>query len=129
MHRYLGIDAGPFRLALPLGSVRQVLDVGAGPAVVDPRVSGVTPHSLAELLGAVPTSTRPAVLLFDGPADPVVLTCCKLRGVIDATAPLPLPKTVACKWPGLLQGSIDDAGGLMLVLDARVLLGLVEAQS
>ncbi|HEY1099239.1 MAG TPA: hypothetical protein VGF99_09930, partial [Myxococcota bacterium] len=92
--RYLGADAGPFRLALPLSSVRQILDVGGGDAPLDPRSLGVTPISLAELLGAKPTSTKPAVLLFDGTADPVVLTCCGLRGVIDAAAPQPLPQTV-----------------------------------
>lgn len=125
--RYLGADAGPFRLALPLSSVRQILDVGGGDAPLDPRSLGVTPISLAELLGAKPTSTKPAVLLFDGTADPVVLTCCGLRGVIDAAAPQPLPQTVACRWPGLLRGTVDDGGGLCLALDARVLMGLVES--
>ncbi len=138
--RYLGVDAGPFRLALPLSSVRQILDVGDGDAPLDPRALGVTPHSLAELLGELPVSTRPAVLLFDGTDDAVVLTCCALRGVIDAVAAKPLPQTVACRWPGLLGGTLDgppDAdgnggeggeGGLILVLDARVLMGLVEAR-
>ncbi|MDP2339670.1 MAG: hypothetical protein Q8O67_01825 [Deltaproteobacteria bacterium] len=129
MERYLGVDAGPFRLALPLGSVRQILDVGQGDATLDPRALGVMPHSLAELLGEAPTSTRPAVLLFDGTDDPVVLTCCRLRGVVDAPRPRPLPQTVACRWPGLLQGTVDGDDGLILVLDSRVLMGLVEAQS
>ena len=124
--RYLDADAGPFRLALPLSSVRQILDAGGGNTSLDPRTLGVTPISLAELLGATPTSTRPAVLLFDGTADPVVLTCCGLRGVIDAAAPRPLPKTVACRWPGLLRGTIDDGTGIVLAIDARVLRGLVE---
>lgn len=124
--RYLSTDAGPFRLALPLSSVRQILDVGGGDTSLDPRALGVEPISLAELLGASPTSTRPAVLLFDGTADPVVLTCCGLRGVVDADAPRPLPRTVACRWPGLLRGTIDDGGILALALDARVLMGLVE---
>ena len=133
MERFLGVVAGPFQLALPLSSVRQILDVGAGEVVLDPRALGVMPHSLAELLGETPTSTRPAVLLFDsilgGMNDPLVLTCCALRGVIDAAAPKPLPQTVACQWPGLLRGTLDDgSGGLILVLDARVLMGLVEAQ-
>ncbi len=126
MHRYLGANAGPFRLALPLSSVRQILDVGAGDTPLDPRALGVRPISLAKLLGAEPTSTRPAVLLFDGTSDPVVLTCCSLAGVIDAPPPLPLPKTVAVRWPGLLQGTLDTDGGLRLALDARVLMGLVE---
>ncbi len=129
MQRYFGVDAGPFRLALPLASVRQILDVGAGDAVLDPRALGVMPHSLAELLGEAPTSTRPAVLLFDGTDDPVVLTCCRLRGVIDSAPPRPLPETVVCAWPGLLQGTLDVDGGLVLVLDARVLMGLVEARA
>ena len=124
--RYLGVDAGPFRLALPLSSVRQILDVGAGEASLDPRALGVEPVSLAVLLGASPTSERPAVLLFDGTAEPVVLTCCGLRGVVDADTPHPLPSTVACRWPGLLKGTIDDANRLALVLDPHVLMGLLE---
>jgi len=130
--RYLGADAGPYRLALPLSSVRQILDVGAGDASLDPRALGVEPISLATLLGAEPTSSRPAILLFDGTAEPVVLTCCRLRGVIDAPSPRPLPRTVACRWPGLLRGTLDGVDGvdgidgLILAIDARVLMGLVE---
>lgn len=133
MERFLGVVAGPFQLALPLSSVRQILDVGGGDTVLDPRALGVTPHALSELLGEAPSSTKPAVLLFDsiggGNNDPVVLTCCALKGVIDAPAPKPLPQTVACRWPGLLRGTLDDGNdGLILVLDSRVLMGLVEAQ-
>jgi hypothetical protein len=126
MERYLQAIAGPFRLALPLSSVRQILDVGGGNTSLDPRALGVEPISLAVLLGAEPTSTQPAVLLFDGTADPVVLTCCALHGVVDADAPRPLPRTVACRWPGLLRGTIAADDGVMLAIDARVLMGLVE---
>jgi hypothetical protein len=133
MERFLGVDAGPFKLALPLAAVRQILDVGAGEAALDPRALGVTPYSLAELLGEQRKSSRPALLLFDsilGTSDPVVLTCCLLRGVIDSPTPKPLPLTVACRWPGLLRGTIDDGGsGLILVLDASVLMGLLEART
>jgi hypothetical protein len=129
VERSLGVDAGPYRLALPLSSVRQILDVGAGDAPLDPRSLGVEPIALATLLGATPTSTRPAVLLFDGTADPVVLTCCGLRGVIDAPPPRPLPRTVACRWPGLLRGTIVHQGELTLAVDARVLMGLVEGEA
>jgi hypothetical protein len=128
VERNLGVDAGPYRLALPLSSVRQILDVGAGDAPLDPRSLGVEPISLATLLGAAPTSSRPAVLLFDGTAAPVVLTCCGLRGVIDAPAPRALPRTVACRWPGLLRGTILHLGELTLAIDARVLMGLVEGE-
>ena len=126
MQRYLGANAGPFRLALTLSSVRQILDIGAGEASLDPRALGVRPISLAKLLGAMPTSSRPAVLLFDGTSDPVVLTCCGLAGVIDAPSPEPLPQTVAVRWPGLLQGTLSVEDGLRLAIDARVLMGLVE---
>ncbi len=126
MLRYLGANAGPFRLALPLSSVRQILDIGAGETPLDPRALGVRPISLAKLLGAAPTSSRPAVLLFDGTSDPVVLTCCSLAGVIDAQAPTPLPRTVAVRWPGLLQGTLMLDDGVRLAIDARVLMGLVE---
>lgn len=128
MERSLGVDAGPFRLALPLSSVRQILDVGVGDAPLDPRSLGVEPIALATLLGASPTSTRPAVLLFDGTDAPVVLTCCRLRGVIDSPPPRPLPRTVACRWPGLLRGTLMYDGALTLALDARVLMGLVEGE-
>ncbi len=122
--RFLLATAGPFRLALPLSSVRQVLDMGA--SSLDPRAYGVAPISLAKLLGKEPVSQTPAVLLFDGTHAPVVLTCCGLRGVVDAKAPAPLPRTVACTWPGLLRGMIHEGGALTLVLDPAVMMGLVE---
>ena len=128
--RYLGVRAGPFRLALPLGTVRQILDVGGeqGQAPTDPRALGVLPVSLARLLGAEPAARRPALLLFDGHTGPVLLSTCVLGNVIDAETPKPLPRTVACRWPGLIRGVIDD-DGLRLVLDPRVLMGLVEADA
>jgi hypothetical protein len=126
--RYLAVDAGPFRLALPLEAVRQILDVGGEQAQApsDPRALGVTPCSLAHLLGAQPSSQKPALLLFDGHTGPVLLSTCELGGVFEAANAAPLPKTVACRWPGLIKGAIDD-NGLRLVLDERVLMGLVEA--
>jgi hypothetical protein len=130
--RYLGVRAGPFRLALPFETVRQILDVGGTQASApsDPRALGVEPISLARLLGAQPTLERPALLLFDGHTGPVLLSTCVLGGVVDASAPpRPLPRTVACRWPGLIRGVIDDAPGLRLVLDPRVLMGLVEADA
>ena len=127
--RFLGVRAGPFRLALPLGTVRQILDVGgeAASAPTDPRALGVLPVSLARLLGAEPVARRPALLLFDGHMGPVLLSTCVLGSVVDADPPRALPRTVACRWPGLVRGVIDD-GGLRLVLDPRVLMGLVEAE-
>jgi hypothetical protein len=131
MDRYLGFDAGPFRLAAPLSAVRQILD----------DTTAATRHArdLAEVLGAgapsspssasgTPTAaTAGAVLVFDADDDAVPLRCSTLRGVIDAPAPAPLPQTVACRWPGLLLGTIEDDGALTLVLDPRVLIGLCEA--
>lgn len=126
--RYLAVEAGPFRLALPLEAVRQILDVGGDQtqAPQDPRALGVKPCSLAHLLGAQPSSPKPALLLFDGHTGPVLMSTCALGRVFDAQAATPLPKTVACRWPGLIKGAIDD-NGLRLVLDERVLMGLVEA--
>jgi hypothetical protein len=128
--RYLGVDAGPFRLALPLETVRQILDVGGeqASAPTDPRALGVEPLSLATLLGAAPSDRRPALLLFDGHSGPVLLSTCLLGRVFEGAAPRPLPRTVACRWPGLVKGVVDEsAGSLRLVLDPRVLMGLVEA--
>lgn len=133
--RYLAVRAGPFRLALPLEAVRQILDVGGAQASApsDPRALGVAPLSLARLLGSEPGPHRPALLLFDGLSGPALLSTCVLGNVIDADAPRPLPRTVACRWPGLVRGVLEDEprtkGGLRLVLDPRVLMGLVEAAS
>src|SRR4051812_38408476 len=106
--RYLGVEAGPFRLALPLPAVRQILDVGGEQAQApsDPRALGVLPHSLATLLGAAPLLGRPALLLFDGHTGPVLLSTCVLGNVLDRAPPRPLPRTVACRWPGLIRGTI-----------------------
>ena len=132
--RYLGVRAGPFRLALPLEAVRQILDVGGeqASAPTDPRALGVLPLSLARLLDSEPVARRPALLLFDGLSGPVLLSTCVLGGVVDAATPRPLPRTVACRWPGLIRGVLhlqaqDD--GLRLIIDPRVLMGLVEAET
>ena len=127
--RYLGVRAGPFRLALPLEAVRQILDIGGEQASApsDPRALGVLPLSLARLLGSEPVARRPALLLFDGLSGPVLLSTCVLGGVVDADAPRALPRTVACRWPGLIRGVLED-DGLRLVIDPRVLMGLVEAE-
>jgi hypothetical protein len=131
--RFLAVDAGPYALALPLSSVRQILDVGGDQATApsDPRALGVLPISLARLLGAAPRSDRQGLLLFDGLTGPVLLSTCALRGVFDADPPRPLPETVACRWPGLVTGLVAHAPaeGLLakrLALDARFLMGLVE---
>ena len=128
--RYLGVEAGPYSLALPLLTVRQILDVGgaSSTAPTDPRALGVAPISLAGLLDKPAQGARPGLLLFDGHSGPVLLSVCGVGGVFDAPAPRPLPKTVACRWPGLLRGVLAlEAGALRLVLDPRVLMGLVEA--
>ncbi len=138
MARFLGIDAGPFRLAVPLSSVRQIVDMGgalsapaaANEAAANEAATNEAPFiSLATLLGVAPSSTssssRPAAFRIDG-VDGVV-TCCGLRGVIDASEPRPLPQTVACRFPGLLRGTIIDDDALALVVDAAVLAGLIEA--
>lgn len=128
--RYLGVSAGPFSLALPLLTVRQILDVGGASSMApsDPRALGVEPISLARLLDKPAQAGRPGLLLFDGHIGPVLLSVCGLSGVFDAPAPQPLPRTVACRWPGLVRGVLSHPEGkLRLVLDPRVLMGLVEA--
>ncbi|MBI1944794.1 MAG: hypothetical protein HYS27_03810 [Deltaproteobacteria bacterium] len=128
--RYLGVSAGPFSLALPLLTVRQILDVGGASSMApsDPRALGVEPISLARLLDKPAQPGRPGLLLFDGHIGPVLLSVCALSGVFDAPAPQPLPRTVACRWPGLVRGVLSHPEGkLRLVLDPRVLMGLVEA--
>lgn len=128
--RYLGVAAGPYALALPLLTVRQILDVGgaSSTAPTDPRALGVAPISLAALLDKPAQPGRPGLLLFDGHTGPVLLSVCELSGVFDAPPPLPLPGTVSCRWPGLIRGVLaNEANRLRLVLDPRVLMGLVEA--
>lgn len=129
--RYLGVTAGPYALALPLLTVRQILDVGGASSMApsDPRALGVAPVSLATLLEKPPCAGRPGLLLFDGHLGPVLLSVCGVSGVFGAPAPTPLPKTVACRWPGLIRGVLAREGReLCLVLDPRVLMGLVEAR-
>ncbi len=126
--RHLSLHAGPFRVALPLSSVRQILDAG-GPrstAPTDPRALGVMPVPLAEVLGAKSDAAHPALLLFDGYPGPVVLSCDGLRGVVAGAEVRPLPATVITRWPGLCRGTLRS-DRLQLVLDAEVLIGVVEA--
>jgi hypothetical protein len=118
MQRFLGFSAGPFRLATPIAAVRQIVehtDVAGPPAI-----------AIAALLGAEPRGPPAALLEFDA-LGAMRWGCCALRGVIDAPPPLPLPATVACRWPGLLAGTIDDGDDLTLVIDPRVLVGLWES--
>jgi hypothetical protein len=118
MQRFLGFVAGPFSLATPIEGVRQILDVtGDG--------DGGHVHSMARLLGAEPLGPPDAVLAFDGDDGAVLVSCCRLRGVVDAHAPAPLPGTVACRRPGLITGTLDEGDELTLVVDPRVLVGLV----
>ena len=123
--RYLGMVAGPFRLALPIVAVRQILDAGDGSAPTDPRALGVEPVPLANVLGAKPQGSRSALLLFDGHPGPVLLTVDRLLGVLEPHQVMPLPKTVATRWPGLVQGTLRH-DGLVLILHPQVLIGLVE---
>jgi hypothetical protein len=122
MQRFIGFRAGPFRLAAPITAVLQIVDgggdgVGGGPEV----------RSLAALLGAAPLGPPTALLAFAGAAGPVLLGCCALHGELDAAPPAPLPRTVACRWPGLLAGTLDGDEGITLVINPSVLVGLLEA--
>ena len=127
--RYLCLRAGPFRVALPLLSVRQILDVGGQDAQApsDPRALGVHPVPLGEVLG-VPTETQsPALLLFDGSQGPVLLSVGGIDDLVESPHVTALPETVATRWPGLIRGTVRGASGLILVLDPEVLVGVVEA--
>jgi hypothetical protein len=128
--RFLAADAGPFRLALPLNAVRQILDLGGAQATAptDPRALGVEPVSLARLLGAAPNDTRQGLLLLDGLSGPVLMSACSLFGVFDTNVPVALPETVVCRWPGLVAGIVREPdGGVRLALDAGFLMGLIES--
>ena len=129
--RLLALRAGPFRLGLPLVGVRQILDAGGekGGASHDPRALGVEPVPLASVLGAMPETLHPALLLFDGHGGPVLLSTCALEGVVEAEDVRPLPETVLIRWPGLFSGTGRDAHGLILLTDPQVLIGVVESYS
>lgn len=132
--RFLALVAGPFRVALPLRAVKQIVDVGGAEGAPPDEAQGAV--SLAAVFGEAPMPWRPAVVLLDVGGAELLLSCCRLEGVFEADVPLPLPKTVAMRWPGLLQGALlraaDVEGApplLYLQLDARVLQGVVEASS
>lgn len=131
--RLIALTAGPFQLALPVPSVRQILDMGGENRLApsDPRALGVEPVSLARVLGTEPLPDAPALLLFDGHTGPVLLSVCRLDGVFDPGEVRPLPPTVATRWPDLIEGttrSPREGSPLALVLDPRVLMGVVEAR-
>lgn len=130
--RLVALTAGPFHIALPIPSIRQILDMGGASrlAPTDPRALGVEPISLARVLGAEPLTDAPALLLFDGHTGPVLLSVCRLEGVFEAAEVRPLPPTVATRWPDLVTGTTRSphGGALLLVLDPRVLMGVVEAR-
>jgi hypothetical protein len=125
--RLLALRAGPYRVCLPLTSVRQILDMGGAKASapLDPRALGVMPVSLARVLGAEPTSDRPALLLLDGISGPLLLSACELGEVLDAAAIAPLPPTVTIRFPGLLRGTISHHGA-RLVLEPDVLAAVTD---
>lgn len=130
--RFIALTAGPFKVALPLVSVRQLLDTGGERsfAPTDPRALGVAPVSLARLLGEAPRSDRPALLLFDGPTGPVLVTACVFGGIFEPKADVrPLPPTVAVRWPDLIRGTLVHEGAMRLVLDPNVLMGVVEVRA
>lgn len=132
--RYIALTAGPFKVALPLVSVRQLLDTGGerSLAPLDPRALGVAPISLARLLGAAPSTDRPALLLFDGHEGPVLLTACVLGGIFEPKEEdelRPLPPSVAVRWPDLIRGTLRHEGAMRLVLDPHVLMGVVEVRA
>jgi hypothetical protein len=125
MPRFLGFVAGPYSLAAPIGDVRQIVAVGDDARDVPDAQGAQGIPSLATLLGGAPSGPAQAVLAFDHGNSTVRVSCCALRGVLDAIAPTPLPATAARRHAALVLGAIDDGDGrLTLVVDARVLATL-----
>ncbi len=122
VERTLAVQAGPCRLAIPLTSVRQILDAGGETASApeDPRALGVAPTSLARVLDLQPAPGRPALLLFDSHLGPVLISVCRLDGIVDAHERFELPATAPIRWPGLLSHGIlaPIAAGAVPELDA-----------
>lgn len=48
--------------------------------------------------------------------------------MFEAEKVRPLPRTVAVRWPDLIRGTCRYGGSLVLVLDPRVLMGVVEVR-
>ncbi len=131
LERTLAIRAGRCRLAIPLTTVRQILDAGGETAMApaDPRALGVSPVSLAKVLGVDPLQSRPALLLFDSHLGPVLLSVCQLDGILDAKSQHSVPQTAPIRWPGLVSHAIGGESGedVVFVLDPVLLMGVIEA--
>ena len=127
--RLLKLTAGPFRVALPITSIRQILELGGKntSATTDPRALGVVAVPLAEVLGATKNPGHPALLLVDAHGGPNVIEACSLDGFLETPEVKALPGTVVTRWPGLVRGTVRTQAGLWLVLEPSVLVGLIEA--
>lgn len=129
---YLGLGAGPFRVAIPVHSVKEIVHM-EGP--FDKTKLQSVPTSLAMLLGQAPQGEAPGYLLFESAQQKDhVLSACKIHGVFTPQKEWALPEQVTLKWPGLvtrcLLGTPDRNGELAsyLALALDVLFGIVEAR-
>ena len=126
---YLGLLAGPFRVALPVKEVKQILHM-EGP--FDKASLDAVPISLPMLLGHPPKEKDPAYLLFEGAQSDYILSTCEVHGVFVPTQKLAV-KAVPQKWPGLNQSALWGIADLSaqeysyLELNLAVLFEIVEA--
>jgi len=126
---YLGLSAGPFRVALPVREVSQILHLG-GP--LDHKNFKTVPVSLPILLGHPQRKEHPAYLRFEGAGRNYVLSTCAIHGVFIPSQRLAV-KSLPQKWPGLnrsaLWGIADRSAKeySYLELNLEVLFAILEA--
>ena len=129
---FVGLQAGPFRAAIPVRSIKEIVHM-EGP--FDEGQLPQVPVSLATLLGQSPLHKSPGYLLFESAHQKDhILSTCEIHGVFTPKKEWPLPESLSLKWPGLvtrcLQGTPDRnaKAGSYLALALDVLFGIVEAQ-
>jgi chemotaxis signal transduction protein len=131
--RLVSVDAGHFRLALPVAQVQQI--VGRQPkGMPDLAIGEEAPErslpevNLAEVLRSTPLREKPASLVILGPRGPILAEVCNLHRFLEVREKSirELPKTVATRWPGLVRGVVRHDQPHVL-LDGNVLGALMQA--
>jgi hypothetical protein len=129
--RLISVEAGRFRLAIPLDQVQRI--VGALPPVLDQARGDEVDDSiptlnLAEVFSTPPQSKENGSLVLQGPRGPLLARVCRLNQILEVaeSALRPLPDTVVTRWPGLVRGVVRHNPPHVL-LDGHVLGALLQS--